>query len=105
MDTQVEPQNIRGRQELKRLIRANADLTPAMRVIARFLAEGDEEATTQDQSPENTFWELLSETILARQAKADKPFARILQQDRPLIKAILTDWDKTEVLVGTTTLI
>lgn len=103
MDFKIELQDGQIRKGLQRLVEAGADLTPAMRVIAKFLADRSEEAFAQEQSPEGVAWKPLSKVTLARRkkAKAGKPSAKILQQDRHLLNSLTADWDSKEAIAGT----
>ena len=86
---------------LNRLLRAGADLTPAMRSIAGVLEEGAEEAFQSQQAPDGTPWASLSEHTKNRRAKKGKWPGQILQVTGDLAGGITSAYDASSAVAGT----
>ena len=90
------------RQELVRLLRANADRRPAMRIIANHLQASAERSFELQANPATgAAWAPLSKTTVARRRKIGKGPTPILEQSGDLQRSLTAEYDNNSVIVGT----
>lgn len=85
---------------LNRMLRAGADMTPAMRDIAAIIEEAAEEAFQSQQAPDGTPWAPLSEHTTRRRTRQGKWPGQILQVTGDLAGSITSASDESSAVAG-----
>ena len=100
VDIKIEYDDRKVRRALRRLAVAERDLTPALREIAAALEGAAEEAFEQQQSPDGTAWDDLSDVTKDRRAKKKKWPGKILQVERRLYGSLTSRYDADSAEAG-----
>ena len=102
MDVEIQHNSDQISEAFNRLLQHTQDLEPAMRQIAGVLANASEESFEQQQAPDGTPWDGLSEetTIPWREANNYWP-GQILQVTGDLAASITTDYSDDYATIGT----
>ena len=100
VDIKIEYDDRKVRRALRRLAVAGRDLTPAMREIAAALEGAAEDAFEQQQSPDGTAWDDLSEVTKGRREKRGKWPGQILQVEGRLAGSLTSRYDADSAQAG-----
>ena len=102
MDIIITYEDKEVRQELVRLLQANADRRPAMRIIANYLQASAERSFELQANPATGApWAPLSKTTVARRRKIGKGPTPILEQGGALRRSLTSEYKNDSVIVGT----